>query len=240
MALSKDLIELRDRLQIGRRELSARFHASPPRAIGAGDLLTAGIKSSATICHLVAGWACQSRDFSNGHQAILDIYLPGDVIGLDSVLRTRALSNVLTLTSIAIEVINAKDATLDELMTCRSTALYIAWLLGQRQQRADRLLGAISSLDARGRLATMLLDFFKRLSRRGLVTGSTYNLPLKQAQIGAYLGLTVAHVNRVLRSLRDERIANVEKHAVTIFDVEGLMRLAWDGQVMAATGNHAA
>src|SRR5215471_21633983 len=127
-----------------------------------------GIKSSATICHLVAGWACQSLDFSNGHQAILDIYLPGDVIGLDSVLRTRVLSNVLTLTSIAIEVINAKDATLDELMTCRSTALYITWLLGQRQQRADRLVGALSSLDARGRLATTLLDFFKRLSRRGL------------------------------------------------------------------------
>jgi len=71
------------------------------------------------------------------------------------------------------------------------------------------------------------------------VTGSTYNLPLKQTQIGAYLGLTVAHVNRVLRSLRDERIANLHKHTVTIFDVEGLMRLAGDGQVMAATGNHA-
>jgi len=161
VTLSEDRMGLRDQLQAGRRELRARFLASRPRSIGAGELLTAGIKSSAAICHLVAGWACQSRDFSDGHQTILDIYLPGDVIGLDSVLRTRVLSNVLTLTSIAIEVINAKDATLDELMTCRSTALYIAWLLGQRQQRADRLLGAISSLDARGRLATMMLDFLR-------------------------------------------------------------------------------
>jgi hypothetical protein len=85
-------------------------------------------------------------------------------------------------------VIDAKNAMLDEVMTCRSTALYIAWLLGQRQQRADRLLGAISSLDTPGRLATMVPDFFKRLSRRGLVTGPTYNLPLKQAEIRAYLG----------------------------------------------------
>src|SRR5215471_17155161 len=230
MTLSNDREGLRDQLQIGQRELSTRFRKSPPHTIGAGKLLAAGIRSKAAICHLVTGWACQSRELSDGHQAILDIYLPGDVIGLDSVLRTRALNNVLTLTSIAVEAINAEDAILD-LMSCRSTALYIAWLLGQRQQRADRLLAAISSLDARGRLATMLLDFFKRLSRRGLVTGSTYNLPLKQAQIGAYLGLTVAHVNRVLRSLRDKRIADVEKHAVTIFDVEGLMRLAGDGQI---------
>jgi hypothetical protein len=64
--------------------------------------------------------------------------LPGDVIGLDSVLRTRALNTTLTLTSIAIEAIDAEDAILD-LMTCGSTALYIAWLLGQRLQRADRL-----------------------------------------------------------------------------------------------------
>lgn len=239
MTLSNDRMGLRDQLQIGQRELSTRFRNSPPRTIGAGKLLTAGIRSKAAICHLVAGWACQSRELSDGHQAILDIYLPGDVIGLDSVLRTRALNNVLTLTSIAIEAIDAEDEMLD-LMTCRSTVLYIAWLFGQRQQRAERLLGAISSLDARGRLAAMVLDFFERLTRRGLVTSTTYNLPLNQAQIGAYLGLTVAHVNRVIRSLREERIANIEKHTVTIFEVEALKRLARDGRIAAATGNHAA
>jgi hypothetical protein len=67
------LSEERDQLQVGRHELRARFRKSPPRTIGAGELLTAGIKSSAAICHLVAGWACQSRDFSDGHQAIVDI-----------------------------------------------------------------------------------------------------------------------------------------------------------------------
>ena len=239
MTLSNDREGLRDQLQIGQHELSTRFRKSPPHTIGAGKLLAAGIRSKAAICHLVTGWACQSRELSDGHQAILDIYLPGDVIGLDSVLRTRGLNNVLTLTSIAVEAINAEDAILD-LMSCRSTALYIAWLLGQRQRRADRLLAAISSLDARRRLAAMLLDFYERLSRRGLVTGSTYNLPMKQTHIAAYLGLTVAHVNRVLRSLREERIANVEKHAVTIFDVQGLKRLARDTRIAAAAGKDAA
>jgi CRP-like cAMP-binding protein len=85
----------------------------------------------------------------------------------------------MALTSITVAAIDAEDA-LTDLMACRPMALYIAWLLGQRQRRADRLLAAISCLDARGRLATMLLDFYMRLHRRRLIIGSIYNLPLTQ------------------------------------------------------------
>jgi CRP/FNR family transcriptional regulator len=201
-------------LALGKRKLSERFHRAPARNLTAGELLVAAARSSEVIYQLQAGWACQFRDFSDGSRAIVDIYLPGDVIGLDAVLRTRPLEQVITLTSITVEAIGAEDA-LTDLMACRSTALYIAWLLGQRQRRADRLLATISCLDARGRLATMLLDFYTRLRRQRLITGSTYNLPLTQVQIGSYLGLTVAHVNRILRSLRDERIVNLEKHSLT-------------------------
>jgi CRP-like cAMP-binding protein len=54
----------------------------------------------------------------------------------------------------------------------------------------------------------MMLDFYTRLRRRKLITGSMYNLPLTQVQIGHYLGLTMVHINRVLRSLRDKRIVD--------------------------------
>jgi CRP-like cAMP-binding protein len=111
-------------------------------------------------------------------------------------------------------------------MAYRPAALYVAWLLSKRQQRADLRLAAISCLDASGRLAMMLLDFYTRLRRKELVTGSTYNLPLTQVQIGNYLGLTVVYINRVLRSLREAGIVNLEKHCVTILDLERLTRLA--------------
>jgi CRP/FNR family transcriptional regulator, anaerobic regulatory protein len=223
-------VAVHDELMLGRRELSARFRVSPPRTLSAGELLEGAPRSSSVICHLVVGWACQFHGFSDGHQAIVDVYTPGDVIGLDAVLRTRPSGRVMTLTSVTTEVIDAAREFTD-LMTCRSTALYVAWLLGRRQQRLDRLLAAISSLDARGRLATIVLDFYARLRRQRLITGSSYNLPLTQIQIGAYLGLTVAHVNRVLRSLRDERIVQLEKHCVPILDFERLSRLTLSGRV---------
>ena len=218
---------LRDELALGRRELSARSRTSMPRTIQAGELLAAATASSDAVYHLIAGWACQRGDSSYDLRAIADIYVPGDVIGLDAVLGTRPLEYLLPLTSIDI----APIGTLPDLMTCRSTALYTAWLLGQRQRRADRMLAAISNLEARGRLATMLLDFYRRLSHQKLVTGSTYSLPLTQTQIGAYLGLTVVHVNRMLRSLRDERIVAFEKHSVTIINLERLTRLTQNGRI---------
>ena len=75
----------------------------------------------------------------------------------------------------------------------------------------------------------MLLDLYTRLRRRKLILGSTYNLPLSQVQIGNYLGLTVVHINRVLRSLRSERIVDLDKHCVTVLDLERLVNMARKG-----------
>ncbi len=85
----------------------------------------------------------------------------------------------------------------------------------------------------------MVLDFYKRLTSRRHITSMIYNLPLTQNQIGGYLGLTVVHVNRVLRSLRDDLIVNMEKHCVTILNFEQLKKLAQGGEIIrpAPTAN---
>jgi CRP/FNR family transcriptional regulator, anaerobic regulatory protein len=221
-------IALRDELELGRNGLAARFRASPRCSLGAGEPLAAAGHVCDVIYHLVTGWACRFHRFSYGRQAIVDVYLPGDIIGLDAISRTRSLEGVIALTSIVTERIDGEQP-LTDLMTCRSTALYIGWLLGKRQRRTERHVAAISSLDARERLATMALDFYARLSGRRLVTGSSYCLPLTQVHIAAYLGLTVVHLNRVLRSLRDEQIISLERHCLTILDLSRLKTLAQKG-----------
>jgi CRP/FNR family transcriptional regulator, anaerobic regulatory protein len=218
-------IRLAGEIALGRQELSAKFHSSPPRILGSSELLAVAVGSRDVIYQLRAGWACQIHHLPNDRRAIVDIYLPGDVIGLDAAIRTRRSEEVRTLTSVTVETIHAEDALID-LTASQSTALYIAWLLAQRQRRADRLLAAFACLDARGRLAMIFLDFYTRLRRRKLITASEYNLPLTQTQIGSYIGLTEVHVNRMLRSLRDKRIVRMDKHYVTILDLEGLRNLA--------------
>jgi CRP/FNR family transcriptional regulator, anaerobic regulatory protein len=225
---------LRSELAVGQHKLCAIFRNASRCTLKAGELLGAANGWSDGIYHLRAGWACEFRNLGNSRRAIVYVYLPGDVIGLDTVLQTRPLEEVLTLTSVTVEAIPTKEALM-ELMGDRQTALYLAWLLGRRQRRADRLLAAISGLDARGRLAAMMLDFYTRLRRRKLIAGSMYNLPLTQVQIGHYLGLTVVHINRVLRSLRDERIVDLEKHYLTILDLERLTGLTRNGGIVSSS-----
>ncbi|HEX5323178.1 MAG TPA: hypothetical protein VFW40_05275, partial [Capsulimonadaceae bacterium] len=142
-------LRLRDELGLGQRKLSVIFGSSAPYTLKAGEIAGAVAGWRNGIYNLRAGWACQFRDLANGRRAIVEVYLPGDVIGLDTLLRTRPLENVLTLSSVTVEPILGEDAVL-ELMADRHTALYLLWLLRQRQRRSHRLIAAISCLDARG------------------------------------------------------------------------------------------
>jgi CRP-like cAMP-binding protein len=229
MIVGANHAELHETLVAGRREFASRFCDDLQRSLKTGKLLTGSDTSNDGMHPLVyrlrSGWACQFRKLCDGRKAILDIYLPGDIIGLDAILNTRPTENVVALTSVTVDAMIAEDG-LYGLMKHRHTALYVAWLLGQRQRRADRLLTAISSLDARGRLAVMFFDFYHRLRTQKLISSPMYNLPLTQSQVGSYLGLTVVHVSRVLALLRSQQIVNFEKHCVNILDIEQLTKLA--------------
>jgi CRP-like cAMP-binding protein len=218
-------LELRNILVRGKEQLDARFGAAPPLILKAGEIFRAAARSPDPIYRIQKGWACQYSALPQGRRAIIDIYLPGDIIGPDGPFRTRPADSVVALTSVEANVINAADG-FDELMASQCSAFYVAWLLGHRQRRADRLLTAISCFDARGRLGMMLLDFYKRLRSRKLIAAGIYHLPLTQQHIGDYLGLTVVHVNRVLKSLRDNGVARLERNCVTILDLDRLILLA--------------
>jgi CRP-like cAMP-binding protein len=215
---------MRGSLLQGMQQLEARFRATLPITLRAGEVFAAVAGSPQRMYRLQTGWACQYKELANCRRAIIDVYLPGDFIGLDAFFGTRFPDNVRALTSVEVWAIDS-EKILGELLGSQSNALYFTWLLGRRQQRTNHLLTAISSLDARGRLAAMMLDFYKRLYARKLITERIYTMPLTQQHIGEYLGLTVVHVNRVLRSLRRDRIALLKENYGTILDLERLRQL---------------
>jgi CRP/FNR family transcriptional regulator len=223
--MSADATECQRDLALGREELIAKFESGSLRVLRAGKLFVAAVQPGDVLYRLRAGWAYRFRNLADGSQAIVDVYLPGDIIGFDAVLYNRDAENVRTLTTIAVEVI-AGEYGLRGLLASQRTAFYISRLLSERQFRADRLLAALSCLDARGRTAAMVLDFYERLDSQKLITALSFNLPLTQNHIGSFLGVTVVHVNRVIRALSDAGIVNIEKHHVTILDVPALAHLA--------------
>jgi len=107
-----------------------------------------------------------------------------------------------------------------------TTILAVLALVAEARWRSDRLAAMIGRLDAQARISVMLLDLYDRLRRRDLISRTTYNLPLTQEQIADHLGLTLVHVNRTLRRLREERIVLVDRQVVIIMDLERLRAFA--------------
>ncbi len=207
----------------GQRIIDAAFGKSSPRRIPAGTRLF-GPDGGDLVYRLSGGWACRVVDWLDGRRAIVEIYLPGDMVGLEAAVLGRPVDETVAVTALTVQAIDAQ--MLAELMAQPPAAAAILWLRAGQQRRVDRLAAALARRDAHERLALMLVDLYDRLCERGLVTGPSYPLPLTQQQIGDHLGLTLVHVNRVLRSLREKEIVSVDRHVVTIRDLDRLRQLA--------------
>lgn len=70
------------------------------------------------------------------------------------------------------------------------------------------------------------MELLTRLQAVGLAENQSYKIPLTQELIGDVLGLSIPHVNRVLRRLREDQLVVVEDQRVTIKDIEALSELA--------------
>jgi CRP-like cAMP-binding protein len=117
-------------------------------------------------------------------------------------------------------------AALRDLLAEHSVAMFVLAQIAEQRWRSDRLAASIGRLDAYARLCVLLLDIYERLRHRELINRPTFNLPLTQEQLADHLGLTLVHVNRTLRRLREEKIVLVDRQVVIIQDMERMRALA--------------
>src|SRR5262252_5698077 len=84
---------------------------------------------------------------------------------------------------------------------------------------AEHLIDA-AQRSAYQRISHLLLELFVRLKGAGLADGMSFDMPLTQELIGDALGLTTVHVNRTIRSLREDGLIKMSNKCVTILDFE--------------------
>jgi CRP-like cAMP-binding protein len=98
--------------------------------------------------------------------------------------------------------------------TLIDAAIFREWIVGLGRRTAHQ------------RIAHLMCELLLRSKAVGLVRDHQYPLPLTQTELADALGLTVVHVNRVLRSLREDGILRVDRNSVSILDWEGIRALA--------------
>jgi CRP/FNR family transcriptional regulator, anaerobic regulatory protein len=211
-------------LLLGGRRLRQAFLQTPLRYAGRDMLLLrAGAAEPAAIL-IRTGFAHHSCLWGDGRRAMLRVLIPGDFAGLDSIVLARGTEDIYAANRAGYHLLGA--AALQELFAESSVAMSVLAQLAEQRRRSDRLAVSIGRLDAHARLCVLLLDIHDRLRHGGLINRSTFNLPLTQEQIADHLGLTLVHVNRTLRRLREEKIVLVDRQVVIIQDMERLRELA--------------
>jgi CRP-like cAMP-binding protein len=179
------------------------------------------------------GVAFSARTISDGRRAITDILLPTDIVGVEHAVIGRSNRDIVAAGPVVYRMLSANK--LRQLMANPQIAARMLALATEAQWRADRLISALSRMDAYERIASFLLNTYDRLRRAQLITRPTFALHLSQDQIGDHLGLTMVHVSRTLRRLSEDKVVLVDHQVVSILDVERL-RAAAAGPLPTAAG----
>ena len=211
-------------LLLGRRRLRVAFLQTPQRFAGREmPLLRAG-EAEPTILLIRSGFAYRSCTLPDGRRAILRILVSGDYAGLDNIVLARTAEDVFAANRVGYQILGA--ATLRELLADPCVSMFLLAQIAETRWRTDRLATSIGRLDAYARICVLLLDIHDRLRHRELINRPTFNLPLTQEQIADHLGLTLVHVNRTLRRLREGKIVIVDRQVVMIRDIDQMRELA--------------
>jgi CRP-like cAMP-binding protein len=164
---------------------------------------------------LRAGWACSFKLLSNGGRQIISFPIPGDVVGLRSMLLRTSDHTFTTLTDAVVcrvEEPRIKEV-LKEFPLLGSALL---WATSRDEAMVVEHLVSIGRRSAVERMAHFFLELYDRLRLVGLASGDQFSCPLSQAVLADALGLSAIHVNRVLRQLRERRLMTFHEGVVSI------------------------
>ena len=187
--------------------------------MGRDTVIAAPCNPEPPVFLIRSGFAYRACSLAAGRRAIFDVLVPGDIAGVDYAVTGRTDYEIVVAGRVAYQALT-RDA-FGKLLKNPAIAIGALSRLAEPRSRMDRLAAMIGELDARGRLATLLLDTYDRLRRRGLINQPTFKLPLTQEQIADHLGLTLVHVNRTLRRMREEGLVRIKRQIVMVLDLDG-------------------
>lgn len=174
---------------------------------------------------LAKGWVCSYKLLPDGTRQIIDFQIPGDFLGLRSILFRTSDHSIEPVTPIEASEVRAADL-LDAFARTPRLATAVLWAASRDEAMVVEHLVSLGRRDAKERMAHFLLELGARLSLVGLGDRTGYDCPLSQYLLADALGLSAVHVNRVLRLLREEGLVTFQNGRVTFDDFAALVGMA--------------
>jgi CRP-like cAMP-binding protein len=174
---------------------------------------------------LQEGWACAYKLLPDGGRQVIDFSVPGDFMGLRSVLLRTSDHAFAAVTDVVVAEVSARQM-IDTFQRMPRLGAAILWAASRDEALVVEHLVSVGRRNALVRTAHLLLELGLRLQVVGLGSESGFACPLNQYLLADALGLTAIHVNRVLRQLREGGLVTFREGRVEFHDLAGLRTLA--------------
>jgi CRP-like cAMP-binding protein len=213
-------------IPLGRLELAALAELEARhRTVAAGTELVHERQAGHRVFILQEGWACAYKLVPDGGRQVIDFSVPGDVMGLRSVLLRTSDHSFSALTGVVVAEVSARQM-MDRFQQLPRLGAAILWAASRDEAMVVEHLVSVGRRNALERTAHLLLELGGRLQLVGLGTDTGYACPLNQYFLADALGLTAIHVNRVLRQLRERDLVTFREGHVQFHDLARLRSLA--------------
>jgi len=171
------------------------------------------------------GYAMRYKLLRNGKRQILNVILPGDVVGLPGSFHDRALYSVTAISDLRMHVC-VLDAYIRLCYQRPQFGLALSWIAVQEATTYAEHIIDVGRRTPIERLSHFLLELYARLRAVGYAEENRFTLPFSQEVMADVLGLSVPHLNRMMQQLRAEKLIADSERQVEFVDIEAMQTLA--------------
>ncbi|MDF7667709.1 helix-turn-helix domain-containing protein [Orbaceae bacterium ESL0727] len=159
----------------------------------------------------------------DGNEQINGFYLPGDVIGLDSIYTKKYNNNLKALTDTLVCELHY-DEFIALMDTNKQVRDLVFNLLSRDICNYQKLILFFSQKKADSRLAIFIYSLYSRYEQHGH-SSLNIKLSMSRADIANYLGLTIETVSRIFSKFQELGILSVQGKYIFIKDLDALIKL---------------
>jgi|GEM_PF-665376 CRP-like cAMP-binding protein len=206
---------------LSRRDILVLDNAETQRIESSHDIFSEG-DNRTTLAFLEDGWACRYRLLGDGRRQIINFHVPGDLVGP---ITPTAKSFAAAVSECIVRYVS-RDTLFDRIGASMSLSAAIEVMFAADYEMMAERTVSLGRRNAKERISHLFLELHGRLDRVGLVRDGSFAMPLTQEMIGDALGLSIVHVNRTLRVLRQEGLVTAGFGRATIHDSERLIEVA--------------
>lgn len=208
-----------------------KLHSAVRHIRRGSDIIVQGRKYDG-IFIIVDGFGLRYKIMSDGKRQVFNVSLPGDMVGYPACFFDQALYSVTALTKVTVCAITFSDMA-EMFRSFPRLAMTLFWSTAHETAMFGEHLTDVGRRTAYERVAHFVLEMSLRLREIGMGDEKTFIMPLSQAKIADVVGLSVPHINRMLRRLRDEKLIEMNGSQIQIVDREAMAALAdFDGSYL--------